>query len=101
MEKLASEFREIPPDVRVSEFSSVDARFAVLSVATPPPEHLPALTVAERDVVSLILRGASNRQIAEHRRTSERTVANQIAAIFQKLQVGSRAELVLRVQSTK
>src|SRR5687767_10242321 len=56
------------------------------------------LTAAERDIVAGLVRGESNRRIAQRRGTSERTVANQIAALFQKLHVMSRAELLVLVR---
>jgi DNA-binding NarL/FixJ family response regulator len=51
------------------------------------------LTDAEKSVLGLLLRGHSNAAIAKHRATSQRTVANQVASIFRKLGVSSRAEL--------
>jgi len=56
-----------------------------------------ALTEAERQVLALLLEGHSNAEIATTRSTSERTVANQVAAIFRKLHVSSRCELVTLV----
>jgi DNA-binding NarL/FixJ family response regulator len=41
-----------------------------------------------------LLEGKRNADIARERGTSVRTVANQVAAIFRKLKVRSRAELV-------
>jgi DNA-binding CsgD family transcriptional regulator len=59
---------------------------------------LPAsLTRAEREVAWLVVEGASNGEIARQRRTAERTVANQLQAIYTKLGVGSRRELVTRL----
>jgi DNA-binding CsgD family transcriptional regulator len=55
------------------------------------------LSAAEREVAMLALSGASNADIAQRRGTSTRTVANQMAAIFRKLDVGSRAELARRL----
>ena len=55
------------------------------------------LTRAERDVVSGILRGESNGDIGKRRGTRARTIANQVAGIFRKLGVQSRAELVARL----
>jgi DNA-binding CsgD family transcriptional regulator len=51
------------------------------------------LTDAERDVLTRILAGDSNETIAKARGSAVRTVANQIASIFRKLGVSSRAEL--------
>ena len=58
---------------------------------------LPSLTSAERDVALRALAGASNREIAVARGSSERTVANQLSSIFKKLGIGSRAELAWRM----
>jgi DNA-binding CsgD family transcriptional regulator len=54
------------------------------------------LTRAELAIVELALGGASNRQIAELRGTSTRTVANQLSTVFKKLRITSRPELFLR-----
>jgi DNA-binding NarL/FixJ family response regulator len=66
-------------------------RYLVVSVATP---ELPELTAAEREVLVLVRDGLSNGEIAERRRTSVNTVGNQIAAMFKKLGVASRYELI-------
>lgn len=70
--------------------------FAVSSApATSRSE--PSLTAAEREVMALLLEGKTNAQIAMTRKTAVRTVANQIASLFRKYGVGSRAELAARV----
>ena len=58
---------------------------------------LDRLTPAERSAVQRLCEGLSNREIARARRVSPRTIANQIASAFRKLEVGSRAELVARL----
>ena len=58
---------------------------------------LAALTDAERVVSRLAMAGHSNQGIAERRGVSVRTVANQLAAIYSKLDIGSRAELAARL----
>ncbi|APR88599.1 hypothetical protein A7982_13948 [Minicystis rosea] len=57
-------------------------------------EHA-ALTDAEADVARLACEGLSNAEIAERRGSAERTVANQLARIYEKLGVRSRVELVV------
>jgi DNA-binding NarL/FixJ family response regulator len=57
------------------------------------------LRPSERTIADAIVRGLSNGQIAEARGTSERTVANQVATLFQRAGVESRAELVRRLLS--
>lgn len=54
------------------------------------------LTDAERDVLERVVAGASNASIARARRTSIRTVANQVASLLNKLGAASRYELIQR-----
>ena len=65
---------------------------------TAPPASGPAgashLTRRELEVLSLLARGSSTRQIAEDLSISSSTTRNHIQNIFQKLQVHSRAEAV-------
>jgi DNA-binding NarL/FixJ family response regulator len=55
------------------------------------------LSATERCVVSEVLGGKSNAEIAQARGTSTRTVANQIANAFRKLGVRSRGELAAQL----
>ncbi len=66
----------------------------VLSFAIPDGDERAALSPVESEVVTLVLQGRSNREIARLRGTSARTVANQIASVFRKVGVRSRLELV-------
>ncbi len=59
--------------------------------------HLEELTAAERDVVRLVLLGATNAEIAAARASSIRTVANQLASILRKLGAPSRLGVVREV----
>lgn len=81
---------------RLATFTLDAQRFAVLSI--PLRHSLPELTPAEREVVELVLEGCSNREIGTRRGTSARTVANQLATIYRKLGVSSRAELVVSLR---
>ena len=82
-----------------------------LVLATPPPapqpwsggyligrlprRELPAcLSHAERSVAELVLDGLDDDAVAHRRGTSPRTVANQLRAIYRKLAVHSRGDLV-------
>lgn len=53
-----------------------------------------ALTPAERDVASFVMKGFSTQEIAGLRKTSEGTVKAQTAAIYRKSGVSGRAQLV-------
>jgi DNA-binding NarL/FixJ family response regulator len=57
---------------------------------------LPGMTFAEREVLHAVLLGHDHQQIAIQRRTSPRTVANQLASLFRKFGVSSKAELAAR-----
>ncbi len=59
-----------------------------------------SLTDAERTVLGHLLAGSTNSDIAQRRRTSDRTIANQVQSIFNKLKVRSRSELAARLQNS-
>ena len=58
-------------------------------------ELLRHLTVREREVLDLLLRGISNKQIADQVFLSEGTVRNYVHKIYQMLGVHTRAELFI------
>jgi DNA-binding CsgD family transcriptional regulator len=51
------------------------------------------LTVAEREIALLLLRGLSHKEIAAQRRTSEGTVRQQALSIYRKSGLGGRSNL--------
>ena len=51
------------------------------------------LTASEQDVVLMLLKGLSFREIAKLRETREKTVRQQASSVYQKAGVGSRNEL--------
>lgn len=58
---------------------------------------LARLPAAEREVARLAVAGLSNADIAAARGVSERTVANQLASAYRRLEVGSRRDLAARL----
>jgi DNA-binding NarL/FixJ family response regulator len=72
----------------------------VLFVHSIPKATVEGLTPAEGEVLAFLLDGYDNASIAEARKTSPRTVANQVASIFRKLGVASRAELAAKLSAT-
>jgi DNA-binding CsgD family transcriptional regulator len=68
--------------------------------ATPQVDEtkLDRLTVAEREVMALLIAGSTNRDIAQRRATSPNTVANQVQAIFRVFGARSRGELLARLK---
>ena len=53
------------------------------------------LTPREQKVVSLVAEGLTNRQIADALNLSQHTIKNRLLRMFEKLEVSTRAELVL------
>ena len=65
-----------------------------LQVPIPPRAEIEVrLSSAETHVAWLVCDGLSNREIAIERGTAERTVANQVASIFSKLEVSRRFDV--------
>ena len=58
----------------------------------------PELTEREREVLTLIAQGVSNKEIAERLVISSKTVSNHITNIFSKLQVADRAQAIIRAR---
>lgn len=79
--------------LRAQTFVVDGARFAVVPLGPAPLEGLSA---AERAVAELAIAGCSNREIAQRRCVSTRTVDAQLASVYRKLGVASRAELAAR-----
>ena len=68
--------------------------------AAPPPRRAPdrlrdPLTPREREVVALLARGMTNREIAEALVISERTVENHVSNVLGKLGLQSRAQVAV------
>jgi two-component system, NarL family, nitrate/nitrite response regulator NarL len=68
---------------------------------TIAPDKLSALTPREKEIVRLIVGGASNKQVATVLDISERTVKGHLSNVFQKLGVSDRLRLVLYVTNGK
>ena len=63
------------------------------------PDNGPGLTGRERQIVSLVAQGYSNREIAAALELSEKTVKHYLTGLFRKLHVRSRLELGIAAQS--
>lgn len=89
--------RQGPRDVEVDRFEVGPDEYAVFSfpfdAGATAPSVCTLLTDAELAVTRLVLEGQGNAAIAKARGTSVRTVANQLASIFSKLEIGSRWQL--------
>ena len=69
--------------------------FRRISQMTDGMEDLEGLTQAEMDVLRLVAQGADNRAVAQQLALSERTVANRLSTIYEKLHVNSRTQATL------
>jgi len=81
------------------EFTWTEQDDVVGVLVEEPPSASPhtKLTRAETEVLELLLGGLSNEAIARARKTSVRTVANQVAAILEKTGAPSRYALMTQV----
>jgi DNA-binding CsgD family transcriptional regulator len=73
--------------------TSAEQALAGLAVAIDRQLQAWQLTPAERDVVILLLKGKSHKEIAAERGRSERTIRQHAAAAYEKAGVAGRAEL--------
>lgn len=81
----------------LSFFSIGETQLRVLSVARPDKALAGSLPPAELAVIRSFVEGASYSSISSERGTSPRTIANQITAVFRRLKVSGRGELMLRL----
>lgn len=62
----------------------------------PPP--FDKLTPREREIMAHLLTGEANVEIAKHLTVSEKTIRNQLTAVFAKIGVTDRTQAVLRAR---
>ena len=84
----------IRSEVQIFDVKVGDDALVVMSLPSSG-EAIAGLTDAEHAVARDAIAGLSNAEIARRRGSSPRTVANQLAAIYRKLGVSSRAELAV------
>jgi DNA-binding NarL/FixJ family response regulator len=79
--------------------SKVLAELSRLASAPPPAANeLSRLSERERDVLRLVARGASNKEIAAALFLAEGTVKNHVTNILTKLEVNDRTQAALRAR---
>lgn len=85
---------------RAYAIDGTDTRLVALSEEVAP-EGLAWLTPTERAIAKGLLAGLSDKAIASARNCSRRTVGKHTAAIYRKLGVNSRLELVSKVSGAR
>lgn len=85
------------PGVVVTPVQVGGVRGLLIDLPVDELELPDTLTAAEREVVQLVAQGLSNEQIGAQRGRSARTIANQLAAVYRKVGVFSRTELLARL----
>ncbi len=70
---------------------------------TPAPafRSTERLTARERDIIELVMTGATNQEIAHHLGISLKTVKNTLTGIFAKTGTASRTQLAVRMLRMK
>jgi DNA-binding NarL/FixJ family response regulator len=63
-----------------------------------PREAFPTLTERERELLHLLAQGHTNASMASDLSLSQKTVANYVSTILNKLQVADRADAILRAR---
>lgn len=86
-----------PPEL-VSGHGGVTPVIPASARTTPEAARIGSLTERQIEVLSLLKRGLSNRQIADHLAVTEGTVKIHVAAIFRVMGVTNRTEAVLMAQ---
>ncbi len=91
---LASALEKLGVASRVELIRVTSQWAATIAGSSSPAADERELTAAEREVAEQVIVGASNQQIASQRGVSVRTIANQLASIYRKLDLRDRHELV-------
>lgn len=79
---------------RLQQFQEDGQETRIVDIPRPEQSLDGIVSTAEIDVVSQLVEGWPHANIASRRGTSRRTIANQVSAVFQRLLVSGRNELL-------
>ncbi len=86
-----------PPQLCSSLFRFVAQTAREIPVQNAPPK--PDLTLRQQQLVTLVAKGLTNKEIASHLNLSEFTVRNHIHRILKQVDAGSRSEAVETIRA--
>jgi two-component system NarL family response regulator len=86
-----------PPQLCSSLFRFVAQMASDIPVQNAPPK--PDLTLRQQQLVNLVAKGLTNKEIASHLNLSEFTVRNHIHRILKQVDAGSRSEAVETIRA--
>ena len=87
-------FRALPPAPTAQRSPGNSNMPRVINIFRPDACLQRHLTPSEYEVARDLVEGLRHEEIAEHRRTAKRTIANQVASIYRKLNLSGRNELM-------
>lgn len=82
-------------EVSIDSAIATEALMKVCQEAEDAQERIISLTEREKEILSFVIKGATNREIAQELLLSEQTIKNRLSAIFRKLGVRNRTEAAL------
>lgn len=88
----------LPHETAWKQFFDEFRAFVRPASRSPGDDVFPTLSEREKQVLELIARGLDNAQIAVRFELSEKTVRNHITHIFEKMQVETRAQAIVRAR---
>ena len=95
--ELAAFFSPHGLRARLAQVAVADDTLLIGAAPELDEAKLGFLTGSERSILAMLIAGSTNDDIALRRRTSARTIANQVQSIFRKYGARSRTELVARL----
>jgi DNA-binding NarL/FixJ family response regulator len=93
VEKMLETIRAVHRgEVRIDSDMASKALVKLCRGAEDPQERIISLTKREKEILSFVVKGATNSEIAQELSLSERTIRNRLSGVFKKLGVRNRTE---------
>jgi NarL family two-component system response regulator LiaR len=93
LEKMLETIRAVHRgEIRIDSDMASKALVKLCREAETPQERIIRLTRREKEILSFVVEGATNSEIAQELSLSEQTISNRLSAVFKKLGVKNRTE---------